>query len=281
MPSDIPALSVIIPAHNEEAVIEGCLGALFTSRGLGGKEAIVVANGCTDATVTRAQEMAEKAETAGWSLRVIGLAQGGKPGALRAGDEAAKGDVLAYLDADVTVSAEVLSQLVEALSSDVPRYGSGTPIVANPQSGFTKAYARFWSSLPFVVEDVPGFGLFAMNRAGRVRMGDWPDVISDDTLARLSFAPSERIKVTGTYVWPMVEGWVNLVRVRRRQDQGVTEIRERFPALLVNDTVAPPGLAGKLSRALRDPVGFIIYSGVALATRTPFWRNAERWQRGR
>jgi hypothetical protein len=181
----------------------------------------------------------------------------------------------------VTVSEAVLSQLVDALRSDAPRYGSGTPIVAPAQSIVTKAYARFWATLPFVVEDVPGFGLFAMNRAGRARMGDWPDVISDDTLARLSFAPSERVKVAGTYVWPMVEGWVNLVRVRRRQDQGVREIRERFPALLVNDTVAPPDLAGKLSRALRDPFGFVVYSAVALATRTPFWRNAERWQRGR
>ena len=281
MQGDTPALSVIIPAHNEEAVIADCLTALFTSTDLGPREAIVVANGCRDTTVARAQALSGQAEAAGWSLRVLDLAEGGKPGALRAGDAAAGGDILAYLDADVTVSNVVLSQLVKALRSDAPRYGSGTPIVAPAHSAITKAYARFWATLPFVVEDVPGFGLFAMNRAGRARMGDWPDVISDDTLARLSFAPSERVKVSGTYVWPMVEGWVNLVRVRRRQDQGVTEIRERFPALLVNDTVAPPDLAGKLSRALRDPLGFVIYAGVALATRTPFWRNAERWQRGR
>jgi glycosyltransferase involved in cell wall biosynthesis len=162
---DLPALSVIIPAHNEEAVIGDCLTALFASTGLGPREAIVVANGCRDATVARAQALSGPAEAAGWSLRILDLPEGGKPAALRAGDAAAGGHILAYLDADVTVSEAVLSQLVDALRSDAPRYGSGTPIVAPAQSIVTKAYARFWATLPLVVEDVQGFGLFAMNRA--------------------------------------------------------------------------------------------------------------------
>lgn len=275
------SLSVIIPAHNEEKVIAACLSALFASKGLGTKEVIVVANGCTDATANAARALSGDATSAGWQMTVLDLEQGGKPGALRAGDDIATGEILAYLDADVTVSTDVLSQLLDVLADDGPRYGSGTPVVAPARTFFTRAYARFWVTLPFVTEDVPGFGLFAMNRVGRNRMGPWPDVISDDTLARLSFAPHERRKMSATYVWPMVEGWVNLVRVRRRQDQGVEEIRTRFPDLLANDTVAPPTLSGKLARALRDPVGFAVYAGVAIATKTRFWRNSERWQRGR
>lgn len=278
----LPSLSVIIPAHNEEAVIGDCLAALFASeKGLGQREAIVVANGCNDRTARCARDMAGAAAEAGWDLQVLDLPKGGKPGALRAGDAAASGDILAYLDADVTVSPDVMGQLVAQLAGATPRYGSGTPQVAHATTAVTRAYAGFWTTLPFVTDDVPGFGLFAMNRAGHDRMGAWPDVISDDTFARLSFAPSERHKVAGGYIWPMVEGWANLVRVRRRQDQGVAEIRARFPALLVNDTVTPPNLVGKLGRALRDPLGFVVYVAVALTTRTPLWRNAQIWQRGR
>ena len=44
-------ISVIIPAHDEERLIAACLQALFASDPLPGPvEAIVVANGCTDAT---------------------------------------------------------------------------------------------------------------------------------------------------------------------------------------------------------------------------------------
>lgn len=120
-----------------------------------------------------------------------------------------------------------------------------------------------------------------MNRAGRDRWGAWPRIISDDTFARLNFAPTERVAVAAGYSWPMVEGFVNLVRVRRRQDRGVAEIAARFPDLLVNDDKSRLGAGGLLRRALRDPSGFAAYVAVTLAVRSPLWSSTQVWTRGR
>jgi hypothetical protein len=119
-----------------------------------------------------------------------------------------------------------------------------------------------------------------MNRAGRARWGDWPDIISDDTFARLNFAPSERLRVSGTYDWPMIEGFARLVQVRRRQDAGVAEIAARYPALMSNDD-AHDRTVPLWRRALADPVAFVAFVTVRLAIKLPILRSKNRWVRGR
>lgn len=277
-----PLISVILPAHNEAAYIGACLDALLASdAGTYSTEVIVVANACTDATVTIAESYANKAQNRGWKFQVIDTPLPGKLAALNQGDAAARGVIRVYLDADVQVTPPLLSQLAEALNTQAPRYASGTPHVAPARTPVTRAYARFWARLPFVTQGVPGFGLFAVNLAGRARWQDFPDIISDDTFVRLSFNPDERQRLPAGYSWPMVEGFRNLVRVRRRQDAGVTQIADRYPALLANDDTPAPGLPLILRQALRDPFGFAAYAAVKLAVRTPFARSAHFWARGR
>lgn len=261
-------LSVIVPACNEAAWIGGCLSALFASDPVpGGAECIVVANGCRDATAARARAMSAQAQAAGWGLTVLDLAPGGKTLALNAGDRAARGTLRAYLDADVRVTPPLMAEIAAALAGDAPRYATGTARIPAAQSRMTRAYARFWQRLPFAAGPAPGFGLFAVNAAGRARWGAWPQVISDDGFARLSFAPGERVQVPATYDWPMAEGFGALVRVRRRQDAGMAELARLFPALARNGTDRPgPTHVARL--ALADPAGFAVYAAVAVAVRT-------------
>ncbi|KAE9630576.1 glycosyltransferase family 2 protein [Parasedimentitalea maritima] len=274
-------VSVLIPAHNEAGYIAACLDALFASdplpNGMSG-EVLVLANGCTDNTAEIARSISP---AAGWIMQVLEIAEGGKLNALNTGDATAKGDVLIYLDADVVVEPALIQQIATALAGDGPLYGSGRPVVAPARTPLTRAYGRFWQKLPFVSQGVPGFGLFAMNRAGRLRWGNWPDIISDDTFARLSFSPSERISLPARYHWPMVEGLENLVRVRRRQNIGVCEIEETFPQLLKNDEKMPVGVAGLLKLAGCDPLGFGAYALVSLLVKTPMYSSRSRWARGR
>ena len=274
-------LSVLIPAHNESAYICSCLGALYASAPLpdgAAVEVLVLANGCSDDTADRARALAPPP---GWGLRVLERSEGGKLAALTEGDEKARGDILVYLDADVQVEPDLLPQIATALASRIPAYACGSPCISRAADPVTRAYARFWSALPFVTEGAPGFGLFAMTRAGRLRWGKWPTIISDDTFARLQFAPEERLRLPGRYHWPMVEGFRNLVRVRRRQNIGVAEIAHLFPGLPANDDkrVLTPGDLSRL--AIRDPLGFLAYAAVSLAVRTPLYASSERWVRGR
>ncbi len=272
-------LSVIIPASNEEDYIANCLTALFASAQLpGGAEAVVVANGCRDATAARARSLQGAAQAAGWGLVVLDLPQGGKPNALNHGDRAAQGALRAYLDADVLVSPGLMAQVVQALGTDAPRYVTGTARIPRAKSAVTRAYARLWQRLPFARSPAPGYGLFAVNPAGRARWGDFPAIISDDTFVRLQFLPEERVQVPAPYDWPMIEGFAALTRVRRRQDAGVAEIDRLYPGLLAREAKAPLGLGGVARLAVSDPLGFATYAAVSLAVRM---RRGSGWTRGR
>jgi hypothetical protein len=124
----------------------------------------------------------------------------------------------------------------------------------------------------------PGYGLFAVNAAGRARWGTFPALISDDTFVRLQVQPSERVQVAARYDWPMIEGFAALTKVRRRQDAGVAEIAQLYPGLLAREAKARLGKGALLAMALRDPLGFATYAAVSLAVR---FGKSGGWVRGR
>ena len=271
-------ISVIVPAHNEARYIRPCLEALLSSDlRAQTAEVIVVANGCSDETASVAREFVDQSET--WSVKVIETEEPSKLNALNLGEAEAKGSSLAYLDADVLVSRDLIHLVSEALMQAAPRYASGRPIVVS-KSLFARLYSRFWIQLPFVAQGVPGFGFFAVNRSGRARWGAFPDIISDDTFVRLAFTPSERVCVSAEYYWPMIDGFTNLVKVRRRQDNGVSEIMARFPGLLRNEDAPPLGLRRLAVLAMRDPIAFSVYALVKLAVKSPIGQSSG-WTRGR
>jgi hypothetical protein len=263
-------LSVIIPASNEEHYIARCLQALFQSSPVGVPvEAVVVANGCRDSTAEVARAQQPLAQKAGWQLTVLDLVQG----------SAARGDLRVYLDADIVVTPDVMAQVALALHREKPIYVGATPVIPAAQSAVTRAYGRFWSRLPFAKSVAPGYGLFAVNAAGRARWATFPAIISDDTFVRLQFEPSERVQVPARYDWPMIEGFGALVRVRRRQDAGVRELESLYPGLRDREGKAPLGVGQVVRLALADPVGFVTYAAVSLGVR--FKRGGASFTRGR
>jgi len=275
-------LSVLIPANNEEAQIADCLLAVFASVGVayGSKpEVVVMANGCSDRTATIAHGLIDEASANGWNMQVLDIPEGGKLNALNLGDDVAGFDARIYLDADVIISPDLVAQVGMELDQAKPVYASGTLVVSECRTWVSRAYRRIYLQVPFITLGVPGCGLFAVNAAGRKRWGQFPDIISDDTFVRLQFTGKERVAVPASYTWPIVEGFANLVKVRRRQDKGVAEIAQKFPNLLQNDDKLTLGLGRALKMALSDPIGFAVYVGVAIATRLN--RNSSDWSRGR
>ncbi|PYG29529.1 glycosyltransferase [Pelagimonas varians] len=273
-------LSVILPASNEAALIGDCLAAILTSDWDGsGVQVIVVANGCTDDTAHQARTKTQAFSERGWQLQVIERTQGGKLGALNAGDDAARGAVRVYLDADVIISRGLLWQLANVLESRTARYASGAVNITS-KGWISGAYARIWRQVPFMTECVPGCGVYAVNAEGRTRWADFPDIISDDTFVRLCFTPHERIGVSASYDWPIAEGFRNLVKVRRRQDLGVDQIGLEYSDLVGNDDKPQFPFGRKLGLAMRHPLGFLIYSAVAVVSRLTRSRDTG-WSRSR
>ncbi len=272
---------ILIPANNEGPYIDACLLALLAQDANGPVEVIVAANGCTDDTVARTRAHAAAFAAKGWALTCLDLPEGGKIGALKAAEAAMPdaGAARAYLDADVICEPALIREVRAALDTDQPRYATGTIAVTRGRSWATRAYAAIWRQVPFVKSGAVGAGFFAMNGAGRARFGDWPQIISDDTYARLQFTPDERIETPSRYHWPMVEGLSALIRVRQRQNAGVDEIAARWPDLLENEAKGGWGLPYFLRVAAGAPLAMAVYLTVHFAVRL---RPANtEWSRGR
>lgn len=273
-------LTVIIAAHNEESYISACLQALTRQTiSTGHVEVVVAANACTDRTVEIVKTFRRGFAAKGWPLHVLDIPEAGKLNAFNDADRVVAGGTRLYLDADVLCDPGLLEQIRVALDVSGPRYATGTLQVTCARTWITRRYADMWVRLPFVRNGAVGAGCFAVNAAGRARWGAFPDIISDDTFVRLHFSPEERIEVSAAYHWPMVEGFRNLVRVRRRQDAGVAEVRRRYPDLEKNDRKFRLS-TGDLTRLfIEAPVGFLVYMLVHVTVR--FRAGGSEWTRGR
>ncbi len=111
-------ISIIIPAYNEEALLDATLRAVRESAIAAGEpfEIIVVDDGSTDRTAEIAR--ADGAQVVSVHVRQIGAAR-------NAGAKVAKGDLLVFVDADTLVPPEVLKGAVAAVRAGAVGGGSG------------------------------------------------------------------------------------------------------------------------------------------------------------
>jgi hypothetical protein len=216
----------------------------------------------------------------GWTLTVLDIPEGSKPGALNGGDTAALADARAYLDADIVLSSCLLARVFDVLARSGPVYVTGRMQLACAKSWISRRYGSLWMQLPFMRPGTAqGAGFFAVNAAARARWQAFPDIIADDGFVRWSFAPEERVEVDSSYYWPLVEGFAALVRVRRRQDTGGAQLRRLYPALEANESRLGVPLRKHLWLALTMPVSYLIYVAVQIMVRyrAP---SEEGWARG-
>jgi glycosyltransferase involved in cell wall biosynthesis len=275
-------ISVIIPASNEQGYIGPCLERILMSDDPDSPvQVVVIANGCTDGTVEEAKSLAASFTARGWELDVLELREGSKIAALNAGDRAARYGSRVYVDADIHVSPRLIADLNAVLNVGKPVFASGRPSIRRAHTFVSERYARFWERLPFMAQGVPGCGVYAVNAAARKRWGEFPNVVADDSFVRHHFRDEEMVGVESSYSWPITEGFANLVRVRRRQDAGLNEIRHLYPDLATRMSPTSPTFRQKCQLLFKDPIGFSIYSAVAVAVHLPIFKNKKRWQRGR
>lgn len=246
-----PMASVIIPAHNEEAVIGRCLQALephLRPDSHRPVEIIVVANGCVDCTVARVTELAARLHR----IRLIELAKGSKHAALNAGDAAAHAFPRIYLDADIELSPQAMTALIDALSTDRPRVAAPSIRFHTEQADtVVRAYYRCFAALPYVRQGLVGLGVYGVSRAGRSRFDSFPAFIADDLFVQRLFGPDERLVVDGEFTVRVPNTARDLLAVRTRVARGNAQLAQgtddRF-ATSTRDTVL-----ALLSTVLRHP----------------------------
>ncbi len=178
--------SIVIPAHNEAAVVGRLLKQLISDANPDEFDVIVIANGCTDDT-------AEQAASAGPEVRVLSIPVASKRAALDAGDQAAQSFPRVYLDADVELGSSDIRALRDAL-------GRPGVLAAAPQRELALAdrpllvrcYYDVWTRLPEVRNGLFGRGVIAVNAAGHRRIRELPPALADDLAVSLEFKPAER-----------------------------------------------------------------------------------------
>lgn len=277
-------ISVVIPAHDEAAVIGRLLAQLVGDVRSPGLEIVVVANGCRDATATVARGFGRR-------VRVVEIPEASKIAALRAGDRAAKAFPRAYVDADVRVSADALLALGHLLETP------GGPLVASPRlqvdttgaSWFVRSHHRIWELTDYRQHDHIGSGVYALSAAGRARFGEWPDVIADDRFVQQLFRPDERATLdehsftvpSARTIRAHLRRTTRIARGNLELADASTPVDEAAPAPEPAPSPAPSGdrasnLVGRVARRPALWPAFAVYSVTATVPKLRAIRQVDR-----
>jgi glycosyltransferase involved in cell wall biosynthesis len=241
------ALSIIVPAHNEASRGFSVLETLEEAAERLNALVIVVCNGCSDNTAAVARRYR--------GIEVAELATASKSGALNAGDELA-GAVFPrlYLDADVRISVDALSEIAAVL--DRPSAGIAGPArtyLLDDAPWLVRRYYAALAEVPFLVrlssELMIGRGLYAVNAAGRARFDRFPSMTADDGFIDRLFDPDEKHIVAGAEAGiPVPESIQGFFRAKTRGAAGTKELASwiavhRPDRLVVADTLPDPRLS--------------------------------------
>ncbi|MDN3310118.1 glycosyltransferase [Microbacterium oryzae] len=265
MPEEFPAASIIIPAHDEAAVIERTLRPLSPLAEDGRVEVIVVCNGCADDTAARARAIP--------GVRVLETAVPSKTAALNLGDEHATHWPRIYLDADIGVSPEALEPVIRALADGHALAGRPAfRVVTEGASPLVRAYYRARDRMPSTRGALWGAGAYGLSEEGHGRLGRFPDVTADDLHVDRLFHAAEKTLPDGAPVEVTPPRTADaLVRVLTRNRRGPAE----------QGVETAPSSLRELARTVVGPLtaaDALVYAGFALAGRVKGNRAARKGQ---
>lgn len=278
---DFPAGSVVIPAHNEAAVIARTLENLAPVAATGAVEVIVACNGCTDDTARIARQFP--------AVLVLEVSRASKIAALNEGDQAASLFPRLYLDADIDISPTALRILFERLQR-------GQLLAARPAFRYddagagwaVRAFYRARRRLASTNRALWGAGAYALSREGRQRFAAFPELTGDDLFVDLQFNAAEKeVLSTPPVRVTTPRNARSLLAILRRNYRGDAEFRN---AQRAEQVTAQGGVhrgartLGELAVSVTGPRSLFdaaLYAGFVTVARLLQARSAEkpRWER--
>ena len=245
--------SIIIPAHNEAAVIGRTLTSLAPAISTGRVEVIVACNGCTDGTARLAAQHQ--------GVQVIDIAEPSKAVALNAGDRAATRWPRLYLDADIEITPDAVRDVFAALHD-------GSALAVRPAfrydvAGATPAVRAYYRARGRITGAEPvlwGAGAYAVGRAGHARFEEFPPLIADDLWIDLQFEQSEKQVLPTTPVRVRTPKTAqDLLATLRRTHRGNNALNSSRPASTLRRVIS--GVRGP--RSALDAMTYIWFASRA------------------
>ena len=260
-----PCVSVVVPAHNEEAVIARCLAAILDGARPAEVDLVVACNGCSDAT-------ADVARSFGDEVRVVEIPVASKPAALNAADRAARGFPRFYVDADIILPLDSIRRTAQVLKG-------GGIMAAAPHVDFdlsrsnllVRAFYRVWTRNPYFDSGKIGSGVYAVSKYAHARLGAFSDITADDEYVRRMFRSHERATVADcSFIVFPPRTLRGVVRIKTRSRRGNLELHNVRPDLSLPEhhTFAPflARLAGRPALWPAVPVYFAVARRKQLTT---------------
>jgi len=178
--------TIIIPAHNEAAVIRNCLDSIVNQTDV--DSIIVACNGCTDNTV-------ETVNTHYANIDKLICLDIKKPSKTNANNEAEKHVNTYpgfYINADTCLSDDAITNIITGMQEQKLELAAPTPIIdTSTSSWLVKQYYKIWLQLPYIKAGVIATCSFVVSEQGRKRFQQFPDVINDDGYIRCQFQAHE------------------------------------------------------------------------------------------
>ncbi|MEK9180825.1 MAG: glycosyltransferase family A protein [Patescibacteria group bacterium] len=213
-------ISVVIPARNEEKYIRACLESILLNQTSDVIEVILVDNGSTDNTAEVAKYFAE--------VRVVYEAQKGITRARQRGLLEAKGELLAFLDADTLVTPKWFQTVSAEFASHPDMVCLSGPFDYYDLPVFKRALTKFFQVLLYpLVNKITGFltqgGNFVVKKSALLKIGGFDKNIEfygEDTDISIRLHRVGKVKYT--------KELLILTSGRRLQSEGVVRTGLRY-----------------------------------------------------
>lgn len=259
--------SIIVPAHNEAAVIQRCLDSLVTQTGV--DQLIVACNGCSDNTAALVKAYP--------NVICLNIEKPSKTNALNEAEKHISSYPIFYLDADTQLATGAIEKITTALDAnpDLKLVAPMPNIDVSKSSWLVKQYYKIWLSLPYIQSGVIATCSFIVTEQGRKRFDHFPDIINDDRFIHCQFKANEISNIAGTEIYIQAPRRLySLIKIKTRARLGNMQLQQRG---LCPEPKNKPYVNSLKSRLLsKDCIAAWVYYSIASVIRIRAWIQFKR-----